>query len=360
MRAPLSLSSPSSVTSVFTVKTIINDNHHYYLCDDRCIFFDKATVPLLKHSDGSLTHGLQLSLVQSSVVYLSIQGCDTMLVPHVAVVCVWLMLQMCLFQFPYGSFVAAEALVSGTGSPCEVAANDGTCYGHALKEKYFFLGQGFTNLNHGSFGTVARPVASAQRDLFLEQEALPDTWFRVSYFNYVAQSRRVLADLINATVDDVVLVENASSAVNSLLRSLNLQRGDKVLRLSTAYGMVINTLNWLHDVAGIEIVTVDVSFPMQDDTQLLMAVQAAYDAHPDIRLSVFSHISSMPAVIEPITELTNMARKVSSLVLIDGAHAPGVLDIDITAVNPDFYLGNCHKWLFAPKVPNKIEVSLKY
>jgi hypothetical protein len=178
--------------------------------------------------------------------------------------------------------------------PCHVAAADGTCYGHALTEKYFLLGQGFTNLNHGSFGTVANPVASSQRDLFLEQESHPDTWFRVTYYEYIAQSRALLAGLINASTEDLVLVENASSAVNSLLRSLNLVKGDKVLRLSTAYGMVTNTLTWLEEVSGIEVVVVNVDFPMTDESQLLTAVQAAYDANPDIKLSIFSHISSMP------------------------------------------------------------------
>jgi len=105
----------------------------------------------------------------------------------------------------------------------------------------------------------------------------------------------------------------------------------------------------LAEVSGIEVVVVNVDFPMKDETQLLTAVQAAYEENPDIKLSIFSHISSMPAVIEPVVELTKLARNINSMVLIDGAHAPGVVSIDINAISPDFYLGNCHKWLFAPK-----------
>lgn len=189
----------------------------------------------------------------------------------------------------------------------------------------------------------------AQHDFFLQQESRPDTWFRETYFTLIEKSREILANLIKADINDVVLVENASSAVNAILRSLGFKKGDKVLRLSTAYGMVINTLDWMVTTLGIEVVVVTVDFPVIDEKQILASVKAALEANPDVKMCIFSHISSMPAMIEPVKELTKLTHDAGALALIDAAHAPGVIDIDISDINPDFYLGNCHKWLYAPK-----------
>ena len=231
------------------------------------------------------------------------------------------------------------------------AATDGTCFGRALKNKYFLLAHNFTNLNHGSFGTVPRQVAERQHALFLEQEAYPDTWFRKSYFDYVNESRNLVASLIQAQVKDVVLVENASSAVNAVLRSIGLERGDVVLRLSTAYGMVVETLSYLQQTAGIEVIVVDVQFPMTGKEQIATAVREALVNHSNVKLCVFSHISSMPAVIEPLMELVQVVKEVSppSLILVDGAHAPGQIDLNVPSYDVDFYVGNCHKWLYGNK-----------
>jgi hypothetical protein len=100
---------------------------------------------------------------------------------------------------------------------------DGTPYGHQLKAKYFYLGEDYLNLNAGSYGTVPRPVKEAQDKFFLMQERHPDKWFRKTMFDYIAQSRGAVARFINAPVEDIVLVENASSAVNSLLRSYDFK-----------------------------------------------------------------------------------------------------------------------------------------
>ena len=240
---------------------------------------------------------------------------------------------------------------------CTFRDLDGTCYGHDLKAKYFFLNDSFCNLNHGSFGTVPKPVYAAQFNYFLEQESFPDTWFRQSYYEKINITRSSVAELVNADEEDLVLVENASSAVNSILRSLGLSAGEKVLRLSTAYGMVINTLDWMVQTIGIQVIVVDVEFPVVDSSQILNSVSAALESNPDVKLCIFSHISSIPSMIEPVKELTTLAHQKQALVLIDGAHAPGVIDIDVKEINADFYLGNCHKWLFSPKGTAFLHVS---
>ena len=89
------------------------------------------------------------------------------------------------------------------------------------------------------------------------------------------------------------------------------------------------------------------SFPGSES--IVDAVAKAFEEHPDVKLCVFSHISSVPSIIEPVKELTALAHKFGALSLIDAAHAPGVIDIDVHDIGADYYLGNCHKWLYAPK-----------
>ena len=235
---------------------------------------------------------------------------------------------------------------------CEYQTTDGTCYGKDLREKFFYFAPNFINVNHGSFGAVAKPVHEKQNELFLQQEAYPDTWFRKQMYDLIYDSRVMIADFIKANVDDTVLVENASSAVNSILRSLQFEKGDKVIRLSTSYNMVVRTLAYLAETIGIEVIVVEVPLPITSPSQLLDALETALTEHSDVKLCVFSHISSFPAIVEPLFEMSQLVHELAknSLILVDGAHAPGVLlNLDVPSYNVDFYLGNCHKWLYAPK-----------
>jgi selenocysteine lyase/cysteine desulfurase len=230
--------------------------------------------------------------------------------------------------------------------------SDNDEYGHGTKGK-FFLQPSFTNFNHGSFGTVAREVKAVQDKFFIEAEEYPDRWFRINMYKYIKAARQSVADMVNSALDDVVLTENASTAINSVLRSLPLQKGDKVLVLSTAYSMVTEVFEWLRDTKGIEIVTVEINFPVESKKQILEAVSCAIEEHGNVKLCVFSHITSMPSVLLPVEELVAMVkasdRNPNALVLIDGAHAPGLVPINILQIGADYYTGNLHKWCFCPK-----------
>jgi selenocysteine lyase/cysteine desulfurase len=202
---------------------------------------------------------------------------------------------------------------------------DGTKFGRDLKEKHFLLDENLINLNHGSFGTIPKSVALSQYNSVLEQESHPDKWFREKVTVYINKSRSLLSEFLKVDIDDLVIVENASSAVNSILRSLDLKKGDKILRLSTAYGMVISTLDWLASTIGVEIVVVPVEFPVENNLEIENSVKNALIANPTTKLCIFSHISSMPTMIEPVEELTKIAKSFNCLVMIDGAHVKNTL-----------------------------------
>jgi hypothetical protein len=223
----------------------------------------------------------------------------------------------------------------------------GQHFGRVLREKHFQLSPSLTNLNHGSFGATPKCVTNRQIELMALQEAHPDRWFRKTYYELIDKSRERLAAFVNSPLKDLVLVENASSAVNSVLRSHPFQPGDAILRLNTAYSMVIDTVRWMSRTIGVDDVVVDLEFPISSPQEILSAVEIKLKAFPNVKLCVFSHISSMPTMIEPVKELTELCHRYGALVMIDGAHAPGQIPVDIQDINADFYLGNCHKWLFS-------------
>eukprot|EP00045_Choanoeca_perplexa_P008662 m.81448 g.81448 ORF g.81448 m.81448 type:complete len:451 (-) comp14573_c0_seq3:101-1453(-) len=237
-------------------------------------------------------------------------------------------------------------------------ADPNVTFGHALLDQ-FMLEPGFTNLNHGSFGAVPKSVHQAQLAYMAQAEARPDDWFRGGYQTVLDRVRSKLADYVNTSSDDLVFVENVSAGINAVLRSLATGPSDTFLVLSCAYAMVSNTLLWLQEQQRATLVVVDIEFPIKGDADVLEAVQAALEQHKQaqpnnpIKMAVFSHIVSIPAIRLPIEELATLSKQYSvEHVLVDGAHALGHIPIDITAYQAsgvDIYTSNGHKWLYCPK-----------
>jgi len=231
---------------------------------------------------------------------------------------------------------------------------DGTPFGKELQSKYFHLEHGFINLNHGSFGTCPKAVLAKQFEYLVNEETHLDHWFRNHMYDKIWDSRRTIASLVNGPIEDIVLVENASTAVNSILRSLQFSKGDGVLILSSAYSMVKHTIDWLSDSYGIYKEIVPIYYPilskLEFEKGILQSIEKCLTkSDGSIKVCIFSHISSQPSMVEPVKEMAELCRKYNVLSIIDGAHAPGQIPIDILEINCDFYTGNCHKWLFAPK-----------
>ena len=206
-----------------------------------------------------------------------------------------------------------------------------------------------------------RSVIQAQRNLVERMEARPDPWFRGGYQEIVMDTRSRLAQMMNADqVDNVVLVENASSGVNAVLRSLliprHMNRGDVVLYLNTAYGMVKNTLEWLHrhvDPLGLDLHMVNITLPAIQGTgppDFVGPVQAALKRYApgQVKLAIFSHITSVPAIILPVEKLAQICKQAGVMaVVIDAAHALGQIPINLRSLaqsGVDFYIANAHKW----------------
>jgi len=223
-----------------------------------------------------------------------------------------------------------------------------TPFGYPTKEKFFLIPKSTIQINHGSFGATPIPILQQQLKYMEEMEHNTGRWFS---YTVRPRARNTIADIaryVNANEEDVVLVENASNAVNAVIRSIKFKSTDKVLQFNIAYGMLKETLLFAQSFYNFTIITINLEFPTTE-SDIINKFKNALDQNPEVKFAAFDHISSTPAIIFPIKQLVEECRKRNVLHIIDGAHSLGQVPIDIKSIDPDFYLSNAHKWLCAPK-----------
>ncbi len=200
-------------------------------------------------------------------------------------------------------------------------------------------------LNHGSFGACPTAVLEAQHALRLEMERSPLTFLDRSYSVRLQQAKAALAAFVGAASANLVFLPSTTAAVNTVLRNLALGPGDEIVATNFGYNACRNALLAVTQQAGARLVTVDLPFPVESSSQWVEAVVSAVS--PRCRLLLVDHVTSVPGAIVPIEAMVRALPGVD--VLVDGAHAPGMLDLDLEALGVAYYAGNCHKWLCAPK-----------
>ena len=218
--------------------------------------------------------------------------------------------------------------------------------GAALRHA-FLLEEGFATVNHGSYGATPRPVLAAQDDWRARMERQPTRFFNGTILPALREAADALGAVIGARGRDIGFVGNATEGMNAVLRSLAFAPGDEIVALGHVYGAVRNTIRHVCSMSGARMVEVPVAFPRPDDAEVLAGLTAALG--PRTQLAVLDHITSSSALLLPIAAMIAACHARGVKVLVDGAHAPGQVRLDLTALNADWYVGNCHKWLFAPK-----------
>jgi len=215
----------------------------------------------------------------------------------------------------------------------------------ALRER-FLLDPETIYLNHGSFGATPEPVFAAYQRWQRELELQPTAYFRRAP-ELLHSARQALGEFVGATASSLLLVTNITVAINIVARSLALAPGDEVLATDLEYGAM--DYAWQHacSLAGATYVRQPVPLPVTSAKQVVEAIWAGVT--PRTRVLFVSHYTSGTALRLPIEPLIARARSRGILTVIDGAHAPGQLDLDLTALGADFYAANCHKWLLTPK-----------
>ncbi|GMV46758.1 MAG: hypothetical protein AMXMBFR66_21560 [Pseudomonadota bacterium] len=221
----------------------------------------------------------------------------------------------------------------------------------------FLLDPDIVFLNHGSFGACPRAVLEAQQRGQLEMERNPVQFLGRRSAALLAQARTALAAHLGAGADDLVFVPNATTGVNIVARSLALRAGDEVLATDHEYGAC--DAAWQQVCARTAAVYRRVELPLPFEPErfaarLLGAVTAR------TRVVFCSHVTSTTALVLPLAELCAGARARGVLTLIDGAHAPGQIELGLDRLGADFYVGNCHKWLCAPKGTGFLHVRAEH
>jgi len=211
----------------------------------------------------------------------------------------------------------------------------------------FLLDPDVVFLNHGSFGATPRPVFAAYQAWQRRLERQPVAFLLDELPDHLAGARRELGRFLNAGQDDLVFVPNATFGVNVVARSLDLGPGDEVLTTDHEYGACYNVWDYMRRKRGFAVVRQSLSFPAASAEAILDELWQGVS--PRTRVIFVSHITSPTALRLPVAAICARAREAGILTIVDGAHAPGQIPLDLKAIDADFYTGNAHKWLCAPK-----------
>ena len=202
-------------------------------------------------------------------------------------------------------------------------------------------------LNHGSFGACPAAVLREQSRLRTCLEREPVDFLIETLPGALDAARRILAAFVGADAADLVFVPNATTGVNAVLHSLRLAPGDELLVTTQTYGACRKSAEFVAARAGARVLSAHLPFPLASEAQVLAAVLGAVS--PRTRLALLDHVTSPTALVLPIERLVRELGARGIDTLVDGAHAPGMVPLDLRGIGAAYYTGNAHKWLCAPK-----------
>ncbi len=202
-------------------------------------------------------------------------------------------------------------------------------------------------LNHGSFGACPEPVFDQMVQFQKELEWEPIDFLDKTILPRMAHARKTLAAYVNCPADDLVYFPNPTTAINMVARSLVLRPGDEILTTNHEYGAMDRTWRFIAEKHGAHYINHPIPLPVTTHEEF---VETFWQGVTEKTKVIFlSHITSQTALIFPVKEICRRARQAGILTIIDGAHAPGQIPVDLADIQPDIYTGACHKWLCAPK-----------
>jgi len=211
-----------------------------------------------------------------------------------------------------------------------------------------------TFLTHGTFGACPRPVLEYQAELVRLMEANPIRFFDRELEERLDTARREVAAFLNADPAGVVVVANATSGVATVLASLRLRPGDELLTNDHEYNATLNQLDAAADRARARVVRVRIPLPIRHPEEVVEAHLAAVT--PRTRIALISHVTSPSGLVFPIETLVRELDRLGVDTVVDAAHAPGMVPLDLEALNAAYWTGNGHKWLCGPKTAGVLVV----
>jgi len=211
----------------------------------------------------------------------------------------------------------------------------------------FLLNPDITYLNFGSFGACPKPVFEDYQKWQLLLESEPCQFIAVNGIKYLQHSREALAAFINCNADDLVYTTNPTYAINIIAKSLNLESGDEILATNIEYGAMDRTWDYYCAKSGARYVRQHISLPVKSKEELIAEF---WKGHTSKTKAIFiSQITSSTALCLPVKEICEIAKQKGLLTIVDGAHVPGHIPLDLAELSADIYTGACHKWMMTPK-----------
>ena len=211
----------------------------------------------------------------------------------------------------------------------------------------FFLDNNITYLNHGSFGACPKPIFAEYQRFQLELETEPVLFIQKKLPVYLKAARESLAKFVGCKPNDLFFTSNPTFAINVVMRSLKLNPGDEILSTNHEYGAMDRTWNFYCKKSGAKYIRQEISLPVVSKEQLLEDFWKGYNSKT--KVIFLNQMSSATALLFPVKEICDKAKQLGLITIIDGAHIPGHIDLNIEDLNPDYYTATLHKWMLAPK-----------
>lgn len=216
-----------------------------------------------------------------------------------------------------------------------------------MSKSQFLLDKNITFLNHGSFGACPKPIFDEYQRFQLELENEPVHFIQKKLPVYLKEAKKPLAKFIGCEMEDFFFTPNPTFAINTVMRSLNLQKDDEILTTNHEYGAMDRTWNYFCKKTGAKYIRQQISLPIVSKEQIIEEFWKGYTSKT--KVVFLNQISSSTALIFPVKEICDKAQQLGLITIVDGAHVPGHIDLNITELNADFYTGTLHKWMLAPK-----------
>jgi len=234
-------------------------------------------------------------------------------------------------------------------------------FGADFREKYF---NGFHkdthNLNHGAYGATTPGLLEAKFNHAKKIMEFPDEFFRYDLYDESEKCRKLVAGLVKCDYRNLVLVPNATTAVNSVLRSYPFQKGDLIVCFATIYGSCYNTLKFLKKYLGVEVIKIDYDYPISNDEIIDKFKDVVNSSDKNVKMAFFDAVSSTPSALFPWKDMVKLCKVLGILSFVDAAHYIGLLPIDFSIDKPDFFTSNLHKWFYVPNSCGFLYVDPKY
>lgn len=202
-------------------------------------------------------------------------------------------------------------------------------------------------LNHGGFGVTPNAVLEEQDRWRAQIERDPSQFLTFDIDDALRAAIAPVATAIGAAAADLVFVENATSGLNAVLRCLDFEPGDEILITGLTYPAIRKAAHYTAARSGARVVEVEIPLPIADERAITRAVAAKLGIRT--KLAIFDHIASHSSLVLPAAELVRLGHEAGAKVMIDGAHAPGMIALDVPKIGADWYVGNLHKWYFSPR-----------